>query len=314
MVQTGSTNSLKKFQITHRLPAEKIKGSWELDLSTHQLFWDDSQYKVYGFMPGEIVINDDYFIKNTTHFSDVKRVTKIIEGALKNAEEYNFRRRIVKKCGNLGFAETQARIIRGTNGLPKTIIGNTIDISVLGGDQIHDFNDPLFFDDMYSKYKKVIAFEIFTITNDSDLTKDLCQEVFLKAWHNMCLYNPEKGKLYTWLKNIAANHCKDYFSSKYYRCHKITSSLEKAKHQQADDSDVDTSTFVKELLIQLPIDQREFIELLFVQGFSQPEVARIKKLPLGTVKSNSRRAIKTLRKLAGIIENNPTKIIHPINQ
>jgi RNA polymerase sigma-70 factor (ECF subfamily) len=55
---------------------------------------------------------------------------------------------------------------------------------------------------------------------------------------------------------------------------------------------------VREFLLQLSIAQREWIELLFIQGYTQAEVARIKNMPLGTIKSKSRAALIQLRSLA----------------
>lgn len=275
------------------------RGSWELNLITNQLIWDARQFKIYGYEPDEVSINEEFFLLNTTHASDISRVTGIVKDALRNHEGYCFRRRIIKRNGTLGFAETHARIFRTTSGLPIKISGYTIDISGRTFNGVYDFNDPLFFKTFYENYKRTICSEIYRLTLDRELADDLCQEVFVKAWKNMNQYDAGRAGIYSWLLNITRNHCIDYFRSKYFKRQKETTQLDHTLHEKNENS-VDTVNFIRELLKHLTTDQRELIDLLFTQGFTQEEVSKIKNLPLGTIKTNSRRAIKSLRQLAGI--------------
>ncbi len=282
--------------------SNRQKGSWELNLKSNLLTWDAAQYKIYGYEPGEVHINEEFFLLNTTHTSDIPRVTKIVKDALRNHEGYCFRRRIIKRNGTLGLAETHARIFRTDNGSPFKISGNTIDISGHTFNGVYDFNDPVFFKTFYENYKKTICSEIYRQTLDKELAEDLCQEVFVKAWKNMNQYNSGKAGIYSWLLNITRNHCIDYFRSKYFKYQKETTSLDHTLYDKNEISD-DTANFIRELLKHLTVDQRELMDLLFTQGFTQQEVSKIKNLPLGTIKTNSRRAIKSLRQLAGISHN-----------
>ncbi len=275
---------------------QQIHGNWELDLKVNHLYWSPDQYKLYGYEPKELVLNDEYFIINTTHPSDIERITSIINEALRKHKDYNFKRRIIKKDGTLGFVETRARIIRSENGIPKKIMGITIDVIGDSDNGFFDYNDPVFFNQFYNNYKKAISVEIYKWTFDTALAKDLCQEVFLKAWQNMSKYDPLKGELYTWLINIAKNHCKDYLRSKYFRYHQLTQNYDFTPETPSEENSLNLGDlYIKELLLLLPLDLREIIELLFVQGFTQTDIAKLKGLPLGTVKSRSRMAIKQLR-------------------
>lgn len=275
------------------------QGNWELDMRSNTLTWDEGLYKLYGYEPGEIYLNDEFFILKTTHQSDISRITGIVKYALKNQEQYNFRKRIIKRSGKLGFAETHARIFRNDAGCPIKITGYTFDISGRTLNGVYDFNDPLFFKILYSNYKKTITSEIYKMTSDIEIANDLCQEVFIKVWKSMGQYSEKKAGIYSWLLNITRNHCIDYFRSKYFKVHKITTELDDNIQQKIENSS-DNRLFIKELLVQLPCEQRELIDLLFIQGFTQEEIAKRSALPLGTIKTNSRRAIHTLRKLAGI--------------
>jgi hypothetical protein len=201
------------------------QGTWEYDLHSHQLYWSKDQYSIYGYEPGELSLNDEFFILKTTHVSDVRRISGIVDDAIKKHCQYNFKRRIIKNGGKLGFVETKAIIIRSVEGEAQKVLGTSIDLCGRTAASL-DYNDPRYFTKLYNDYKKVIMHEIMLLVNDEDTANDLCQEVFLKAWHSMSQYDPAKGQLYTWLSNIAKNHCKDYFKSRYYRCQTITRPLE----------------------------------------------------------------------------------------
>lgn len=287
----------KQFEVSYfEVSKAVVQGNWELDLTTKQLYWSPDQFRLYGYEPNEITLDVEFFLLKTTHNSEVKRINKIIEDAVKSQNGYHFKSRIVKKDGRLGFAETNAIIIRGVTGEARNIVGTTIDLEKEETPAKFDYNNPKYFNHLYCNYRKAVTLEIFKMTYDQYTAQDLCQEVFLKAWQNMSLYNPDKGELYTWLISIAKNHCKDYLRSKYFRAHQVTDSLnhdsmEKAENYFFENDGVN----ITELLLQLTLEQREIIELLFIKGYTQQEVSKIRKLPLGTVKSKSRLALKILR-------------------
>ncbi|MCZ8286780.1 MAG: sigma-70 family RNA polymerase sigma factor [Bacteroidia bacterium] len=274
---------------------EKNPGNWEMNLEEHRLSWSPDQYRIYGYEPHELRLDDDFFIINTTHPSDIDRISAIVNRSLKHEEGYNFKRRIIKKDGSFGFVQTEARIIRSVKHIPVKIIGTTTDIQGQSAEGTYDYSDPLFFNRFYKDYKKAILSEIHKWTFDADLSKDLCQEVFLKAWHHMHSYNPAKGGLYTWLINIARNHCKDYLKSKYHRYKQLSRPMDLLGETISDNREEIGSLCTHQLLFSLSVDLRETVELVFIQGFTQEDVARIKNIPLGTVKTKCRTAIQKMR-------------------
>jgi RNA polymerase sigma-70 factor (ECF subfamily) len=54
---------------------------------------------------------------------------------------------------------------------------------------------------------------------------------------------------------------------------------------------------VQQALHAIPANQRQILEMLYYQGFSQSEVAQQLNLPLGTVKTRSRQGLLKLRQL-----------------
>src|SRR6186997_886444 len=69
---------------------------------------------------------------------------------------------------------------------------------------------------LYDNYSPALYGVIVSIVQDRELANDVLQEVFIKVWRQIDQYNPEKGKLYTWLINICRNASIDTLRSKSY--------------------------------------------------------------------------------------------------
>jgi RNA polymerase sigma-70 factor (ECF subfamily) len=56
---------------------------------------------------------------------------------------------------------------------------------------------------------------------------------------------------------------------------------------------------VSAALEQLPVEQRQAVELAYFEGMTQSEIANKTGIPLGTVKTRVRTAMQTLRRILG---------------
>ncbi|MGZ3932384.1 MAG: sigma-70 family RNA polymerase sigma factor, partial [Bacteroidia bacterium] len=248
-------------------------GYWELDLETQALKWSDEQYRIYGYDPGELKLDNNFFVMETTHYSETERVSKIIANAIRHHNDYAFRRRTVKKNGRLGFVETNAVIIRSAEGKAIKISGTTIDVSGKKEMELLDYNDPAYFNFLYDNYRKTIHFEILKIIGDKALADDLCQEIFLKFWNNILQYDPGRGAIYTWMLSITRNHCRDFLRSKYSRLKKITDRLDLTFDEELKTDFINHEALEPEIcLATLTPVQSGLIDLLFIQGYTQEEV------------------------------------------
>lgn len=61
--------------------AEKISGigSWERNLTTHELVWSDELYRIYGYEPGAVKPDTDFFINHVVHPDDIHIGLQLIE-------------------------------------------------------------------------------------------------------------------------------------------------------------------------------------------------------------------------------------------
>src|SRR5688572_6409074 len=58
---------------------------------------------------------------------------------------------------------------------------------------------------VYDNYRPALHGVIFHIVRSQEIAEDLLQETFVKIWNNINTYDRTKGRLYTWMLNIARN-------------------------------------------------------------------------------------------------------------
>ena len=141
---------------------------------------------------------------------------------------------------------------------------------------------------------------IARILKKEELAEEVLQDVFLKIWDKIDSYDATKGKLFTWMLNIARNQAIDKTRSKEFSKGKKTGDIEnfvnKVDREDYLEQQVD-AIGLKEVLKKLPEDQRFVIDHHYLKGYTQAEMAEEFNLPLGTVKTRMRLAMKELRNL-----------------
>jgi RNA polymerase sigma-70 factor, ECF subfamily len=148
---------------------------------------------------------------------------------------------------------------------------------------------------LYDKYSKALFNAILQVVRAKDIAEEVLQDTFIKVWRNIDSYNVEKGRLYTWLFNIARNTAIDATRSKNFK--------QKNDHLDASESTenqpttaINTDTIGVEKLTELLSPEHKIvIDLIYFQGFTQAEVSIYLDIPLGTIKTRVRTAIKILR-------------------
>jgi RNA polymerase sigma factor (sigma-70 family) len=139
---------------------------------------------------------------------------------------------------------------------------------------------------------------ILRIVRKEEVAEEVMQDVFLKIWERFESYDASKGRLFTWIVNIARNQAIDKTRSKEIVKDQKTGGLEKVVSRVDRTEYIEQSVEsigVKELLHQLPEEQRFVVDYLYLKGYSQSEVAEEFNIPLGTVKTRLRLAMQRLR-------------------
>lgn len=146
---------------------------------------------------------------------------------------------------------------------------------------------------LYDEYSGLIYGVALRILRNATAAQDIVQDVFLQLWRNPTSFNPERGRLAPWLAVVTR--------------HKAVDSLRKMKFEtdapgqpaappSTCNERCPEAETARRLMAQLPPDQRQVLELAYLDGLTHAEIASRLGQPLGTVKSRIRLGLLSLRK------------------
>jgi len=157
---------------------------------------------------------------------------------------------------------------------------------------------------LYTHYSGALYGVIKRILIEEEIAEEVLQDVFLKIWDNIASYDPGKGRLFTWMLRLARNLAIDKTRSKEMSRARKTGDIHNIVHiierQEFVEQETD-SIGVHHILNGLPEEQKLVVDYLYFKGYSQKELAEEFNIPLGTVKTRLRLAMKQLRLILKVI-------------
>lgn len=153
--------------------------------------------------------------------------------------------------------------------------------------------------ELYDLYGDALFGVIIRIVKSEEVASEILQDTFTKIWQKGHTFNPNMGRLYTWMLRIARNASLNHIQSKNSR---------QAKNIQGDDNLVylsDHSKAAKKMesvdlkgaINKLEKKYRDVIDLIYFQGYTHVEASETLGLPLGTIKSRIKIALRELKKI-----------------
>lgn len=129
--------------------------------------------------------------------------------------------------------------------------------------------------------------------------EDLAQETLLAVWHKAASFDPARASAATWVFTIARNLRIDALRHERYPATLAHDPEPAGDHHDAGIAQAERQRLVAQALADLPIEQAEVIRLAFFEDRSHTEIERRLGLPLGTIKSRLRSAMRRLRQALG---------------
>lgn len=151
---------------------------------------------------------------------------------------------------------------------------------------------------LYDMYSAALYGVVLQIVKVEETAEDVLQEAFVKIWNSFSSYDTSRGRLFTWMINICRNLAIDKIRSKQHRV-----SLKTRDIPASPRADMGADGFrpehigLREITDSLSPEQKQIIDLMYFEGLTQSEIAEEYQIPLGTVKTRARSAIKVLVKL-----------------
>ncbi len=148
---------------------------------------------------------------------------------------------------------------------------------------------------LYDNYSPALYTVILSIIPDREQANDILQEVFIKIWRQSDSYDPDKGRLYTWMIQIARNSAIDVVRSTKYKQSRQNQEISESVYGSDSEDFNPDKIGLRRVVHMLKQEHRELVELSYFQGFTHEEIAKALDMPLGTVKTRLRNALIQLR-------------------
>lgn len=152
---------------------------------------------------------------------------------------------------------------------------------------------------LYDRYSGALYNIICQIMPDRELGNDVLQDVFVSIWRKIESYDESKGRLFTWMLNIARNAAIDTLRSKGYRNNKMNREMPEDDAPgigQTEQPNVD-NIGLRKMVNGLKEEHRILVDLAYFKGYTHDEIAKETGIPLGTVKTRIRSALIQLRQM-----------------
>lgn len=152
---------------------------------------------------------------------------------------------------------------------------------------------------LYDMYSASLYGVISRIVVDTATAEDVLQDTFVKIWNSFSSYSAEKGRLFTWMVNIARNLSIDKIRSKDFKNQNKNQKLENNVtfiDEQRNTVYKPELLGIKDLVETLKPEQKSILDLVYFKGYTHVEAADELGVPLGTIKTRLRMAIVQLRK------------------
>ena len=162
---------------------------------------------------------------------------------------------------------------------------------------------------LYDRYKKYVAGIVWNMTKDQVAVEDLTQETFLRVFKGLKKFKGDSS-FKTWLSSITVNLCKDFLGGSEQKHSNRRMSIDDPENEgimelpnknplhdpQGRVLQKEFETAVRKAIDRLPSKQKTAI-LLWQEGFSYTEIAKITRTPENTVGTQIYHAKVKLKKL-----------------
>ena len=160
--------------------------------------------------------------------------------------------------------------------------------------------------ELYDRWRTVVFAVATRIVGDARDAEEVLEDTFFQAWRQAPRYDLARGSVGTWLVTMARSRALDRARAEGRRSagDEVNAVAEGQTSGSGDTvaepADVpveraEEARIVRQALKELPADQRESLELAYFGGLSQTEIAERLRIPLGTVKTRLRLALRKLR-------------------
>ncbi|MGI8869423.1 MAG: sigma-70 family RNA polymerase sigma factor [Mycobacteriales bacterium] len=161
--------------------------------------------------------------------------------------------------------------------------------------------------ELFERYAPIALGLARRVTGDAGLAEDVVQYAFLAVWERPATYRSDLGTVRTYLFSVVHHRAVDRVrrESAHRRRLEREATLDTAAPRGVEDEVADALDSrqqheqIQAALGGIPEEQRRIIEMMYFRGMPQSKVADELGVPLGTVKSRARLAMRKLHEALG---------------
>jgi RNA polymerase sigma-70 factor (ECF subfamily) len=152
---------------------------------------------------------------------------------------------------------------------------------------------------LYDRHARLLYSLALRIVRDPAAAEDVLQEAFAQVWRQAGTFDVRRGTVAGWLVTVTRSRALDRLRRGRARGEAGTdAAIEVADPATGIDLQLvsaEQAARVRTALAALGDEQRVPIELAYYEGLSQTEIATTLNVPLGTIKTRMRQALRRLR-------------------
>ena len=146
---------------------------------------------------------------------------------------------------------------------------------------------------------------VLRIVRDAALAEEVVEDAYFQVWRQAVRFDPARGRALTWLLSMARSRAIDALRREARFAHEALDEDGGPEPPSADPEPDELLELARRhadlhrALTRLGAQPRQLVSMSFFRGLSHEEIAVQMGLPLGTVKTQIRRALRVLRDALG---------------
>ena len=165
--------------------------------------------------------------------------------------------------------------------------------------------DKAAFELLFDAYAPRVKYFLMRHGAPPESAEELAQEALLTVWRKASYFSKSRGSASAWIFTIARNlRIDETRRAKRAQLYAMVENLDQPDQPQPDAivSEQEHAGRVRAAMQELPPEQLEVVKWSFIEGAAHSDIAERLGLPLGTVKSRLRLAMRRMKKSLGDLE------------
>lgn len=163
--------------------------------------------------------------------------------------------------------------------------------------------DKAAFELLYDRTVQSVYSLAYRITQNTLLAEEVVNDVYLQVWQQADRFDNQRGNVMAWMTVTCRSRALDALRRQHKTKQELPLDNEvlQVRDEQQPVQDlmcaIQDQQHIRQVLQQLDSEQQQLLALAYFKGYSHQELADFTNIPLGTVKSQLRRTMQTLKQL-----------------